>query len=699
MNTLPFLRRFIARPTGIFTGVAFACLAFCLPAHSFTLVADGKPAATLVVPDDVRLVEQYAAQEFQYHARKASGAELPVLTESEAAQKPGSKIYFGRTDALKKAGFGGEDFGKYGYAGRLKDGSLFFYGMDAPDPLPVDIAPEDLLIQKARPLCWEKPVGTLLATYDFLESQLGARWIWPGETGVYVPEQSTIAVEQYDVTGKPRYVFNHMMPYEENAMEQRQWLLRQRFLRIEPSRFIVDHSFWHYWDIYKDTHPDIFAMWPDGTRTPMEGQPGDLMAMCVTNPDLVKLKVERWRTGAPALLQGRDLKSDGDFEKGYINVHENDVAAYCTCPACRAADAPDPRFANHDYWSKGIVSPFSKGGRWLRGSTPPKDRSLTEPSVTDRYMKFYLAVQKEAEKHKPGVTVQGQVYANYEEPPKEVKLNERIILNFVYFPGVIWTPEETRRTHAMWDAWQASGATLFLRPNTTNFRGHNMPDFYARQLGGTLKHLANGRLAGTNWDALIGQWAVQAPNFYMIARMLQHPDASVDEILGGFYAAFGPARDQVAAYFDHWDKVSNKLDRKDWDAFLDDASEMGPSGKGALGYLSQSFTPEAMARGRELLGKAVAAAKGDPAAEQRVKILDLGLRNAELTMDAFHAFRQINRKDTASQEKFVAAITKLEQFRAAHRGQYLNFGEDFLAERERQIWGDALRQIRAKEAT
>lgn len=662
------------------------------------LVRDGQPEAVLVVPDDAKLVPFYAAKEFQHHVKLSTGVELPIVTETGAEAETHGKVYFGRTRALKDAGLGNEDFGKYGYAGRLRNGSLFFYGVDADDPLPSDIAEEDILVEKARSLCWERPVGTLLATYDFLESQLGARWIWPGPTGEYVEPLETITVEEYDVSGAPRYLSNHMLPAEEGAVEQRQWLLRHRFLRLEPALFINDHSFTVYWDTYKDTHPDIFAMRPDGTRVPVDGQIGPLMAMCVSNPELVRLKVERWRTRAPSVVEGREVRDDGLFDMGFINVGENDVAGYCVCADCRAMDAPDPRFDTHPYWSEGVLHPFNQGGRWLRGSRATSDAYLTQPSLTDRYMKFYLAVQEEAEKHKPGVLVRGQAYVNYDQPPKETKLNERIIISFVKFPNMIWTPEDTRETLDVWDRWQATGATLFLRPNITNFRGHNLPDFYARQMGDALSHIANTRLVGTVWDALMGQWAVHAPNFFMIGRMLQHPDRTPDDILDEFYSAFGPAKAEVAAYFNFCDQASNTLSKEDWNSFLDDTSEMGASGRGALGHLSQSFTPEVMRQARELLNKAITAAQGDKDAEQKVRVLDLGFQDAELTMNAYRAFREIDPKDPASQQNFLLAVEALEKFRDDHRGQYVNFGEDIISGRETRIWGATLTEIKTNLA-
>ncbi len=673
----------------VFTG----CGLFVATGSALTLVDNGKPAAVLVVPDEKLLVPQYAALEFQHHVKKAGGAVLPIVSETEAAALPGGKVYFGKTRALEKAGLGGEDFGKYGFAGRLKDGSLFFYGRDANIPLPDDIAPEELLLSKGSTFCWKKTIATLLAVHDFLDTELGARWILPGPSGEYVPKRATIAVENYDKHGTPRYISHHMLPFEEGALEQRQWLLRQRFLRLEPEGFITDHSFEDYWKDYHETHPDIFAMRPDGSRGLSPTQPGILATMCVSNPELVRLKIERWKNTGEKDAEGKSLNwRDGDITKGFINVHENDVDGYCACPACRAMDAPDPRFATHDYWGKGIIKPFLEGGRYLRGEKT--NASETEPSLTDRYAKFYLAVQKEAEKIQPGVTVHAHAYLNFREPPKETKLNDRITINFVEVPFQFWRDEDTKKSLAAWDGWRASGVKLFLRPNLT-YRGHNYPDIYVRRLGGLLSHFAQNGMVGSVWDGLLGQWATQGPNFYMIGRMLQHPEMTPDAILNEFYSAFGPAKEQVAAYFNYWDGMVSSVTPEEEARFRQDIKAKSLGGESPM-VLSYVFTPDVMARGRELLDQATVAAAGDEEAKARVHILDLGLRDAELTLAAYDSYKKISRKDEASQKRFAEAVAKLEEFRNAHMGQYVNYGVGWMRQVENGMWGDALRQIQAK---
>ena len=42
--------------------------------------------------------------------------------------------------------------------------------------------------------------GTLLAVYNFLDCQMGVRWLWPGKLGEVVPKVSTIRIGNLDQT-------------------------------------------------------------------------------------------------------------------------------------------------------------------------------------------------------------------------------------------------------------------------------------------------------------------------------------------------------------------------------------------------------------------------------------------------------------------------------------------------------------------
>ena len=71
----------------ILRGLGSLC-AFCLlatsPVRALDLVAEGQPRTTIVIPDEPLPVHKAAAEELQYHVRRASGAELPIVAEGAA---------------------------------------------------------------------------------------------------------------------------------------------------------------------------------------------------------------------------------------------------------------------------------------------------------------------------------------------------------------------------------------------------------------------------------------------------------------------------------------------------------------------------------------------------------------------------------------------------------------------------------------
>ena len=83
--------------------IALVCALSALsPLWALDLVVDGQARSALVIPQPPLPVHQAAAEELQYHVRRASGAEPPVIREDETQDDRGS-VYLGpckRTIAL-----------------------------------------------------------------------------------------------------------------------------------------------------------------------------------------------------------------------------------------------------------------------------------------------------------------------------------------------------------------------------------------------------------------------------------------------------------------------------------------------------------------------------------------------------------------------------------------------------------------------
>jgi hypothetical protein len=427
------------------------------------------------------------------------------------------------------------------------------------------------------------------------------------------------------------------------------------------------HSFKSYWRRFGTSHPEFFNLLPDGTRrsdpTSYGGNPRNI-SMCVSEPALWKQIVEQWKR----------TRTPGD---PCIKLGENDNPGKCTCPNCMAWDVPDPASGGIamnatteigddvvDLPGKNKQSldkiPFSERLALAKKAFAKKDPNWYRflGSLSDRYAKFYLAVQKEAEKIDPQATVLGFAYSNYVSPPLQTKLNKRVVILFV--PNFIfpWTAKKRAAARKRWDGWSKTGASMMLRPNWI-LAGHNMPLFYAQRIGEDFNHFAAHGLLATSFDSLNGQWSTQGPNLYVLARLHNEPGRCVDEILDEYYSGFGRAGNAVRNYFRHWEKVSDAVTDKSFsDACV---STGGNSWKGFFLLADKIFTPEVMKKGRELMTEAQKAAQGNPVLERRVAFLERGLRRAELTLAAQAAFRAYKKEGDLG--IFANALNELDSYR------------------------------------
>ncbi len=670
------------------SGLFVFFLAGLSSASGMEIVRDREARAVIVTPDDPFPVAQRAAEELQYHIRKATGAELAIIPEGRSAAQELNRIYLGDCEATWNAGIDVESLTPAGFVIRLIGNNLFIAGHDSGGTIGSRWA--------------STRHGTLFGVYEFLEKEMDVRWLWPGELGEVIPPRSDLVLTGCEHERDPPFfdtgwglarLGDAYWPtpesFERFQSDQIVWSLRHRF-NTSTVQLYTSHYFHSagYNRRFLDSRPDFFQQIPDGTRGFLPGTKvvseqvpygGHRISMCVSNPDLHKQMVADWKAARPADPTGR----------GYlvVNACENDTAGSCTCDNCRAWDAPDPRFDNHDYWSDGKVVP---NDNWQAGRTDSQGRPA--PSLSDRYARFYLAVQKEAEKVDPDVIVSGYAYANYKEPPVQTKLNDRIVIVLVGWPYFPWTEADIAEMREFWDGWRATGAKLFLRPNTM-LSGHNLPYNFARKLGGQLSYAYSNGMAGNTFDSMTGQWAAQGPNLYVLGRFLSRPDLPVEKILDEYYGGFGQASGEVRAYFEYWEKAADRFSDEDYlkDAFTGEVTEQD-SGR-RLGYrrplwrLARAmYTPEVMAEGRRLLNQAQRAARGDSIAEKRVDFLEKGLAHAELTMDAAraHADHQQNSENPILTpyadnytgklgERYKSAIDKLVEFRKLAVEEHPNF--------------------------
>jgi len=595
----------------------------------FEIVSGSTAKAILVVPKDNPPVAALAAVEMQKHIEKATGVTLRVVAEGSDSDSSLGKIYIGSCAAAAHAGLDTGKMKKNQYVIMVTDQAMFLAGSDDREGDPVY---KDLM-----------SMGTLLAVYEWLDADLGVRWVWPGELGTYVPRKESIAVSPGKRNGQPRFIHTRLRfppgdfrgsdwngvcsakVYGDFLQETTRWLRRHRFVRTVTMEY--GHAFMDYWARFGKTHPEYFALTPEGARRPV-GHPAHVQ-LCVSNPDLHKQIISDW-------LETRKTHPD-IWVNGNLNDYTPKDAA-CTCEKCKQWDGA-----------------FRQASGWPKGT----------PSLSNRAAKFLLALQQEAKKHDPDATVIGLAYGVYAgAPDKSIKLNDHIVLRDVppYKFPLKSNPEGKEGIDILqkdWDGWAQTGAKMVLRPNYFYVgAGFTVPYIFSHEFGMEFQHAVANGLIATDFDSLTGQWGIQGPMLYLLGRIHVRPDMKVDAILDEYYSSFGSAKKTIKQYFDYWEAVTLSHSAKDmpWSSnFIRRAHEFIP--------------PQCYPKAEQLLQTAQRLTKDDKTASQRIEFLQKGLNHSKLFVMTCQAWAQWNKTDPASPERkklhesFTQAIAQLDAYR------------------------------------
>ncbi|MFO8081716.1 MAG: DUF4838 domain-containing protein [Armatimonadota bacterium] len=655
----------MSKPLAVIYAAVFASMPPIANAQ-VPVVEDGEPVAVVVTADEPSPTAVYAAEEFVSHVREATGATLPVVTESATPEGAAGRIFVGVTDAARAQGIQPETLALEESLLRVVGSDLFVLGS------------ED---GQSDPLSQSNPhSGTLFGVYELLQRSLGVVWAWPGELGRYVPRTDSVVISgELDETLSPALTFrgirwryirrvaiygeeydpNHeRIAFSQEGIERygrdlQAYLRRHRMGRSEPKP-PVGHYFKYWWERHGDENPHWFMLNEQGERGPLPGQGTKHVSMCVSEPDLHNYIIEQW---------------DGE---GPIRLGEVDGRDRCRCERCLSWDAPQPE----------VIPPV----------LAHDERSFYSPLwVTDRYARFWKTIRDMAVERNPDALVTTFLYQNYFPAPAEVTdLGPNIYGEFVpwgddqvdFFPmtegALEWLKEQ-------WIGWAETGIIMSYRPNYMH-DGYTMPHLDTRQSSEFFKFAYQHGMIGTDFDSLTGQWATQGPKLYVHMRLNADPTLELDQILDEYYSVFGPAEEQVREYFGYWEEYAVEHHQRIIDLFRD----VGNRWQRFTLKAHEAYPPECFPPAEALLQAAMQAAAADPNPDYvaRVEFLEAGLEHAKLCgrlAALFDGSYNIPR-DSGRFGQAQEVARELVSFRKAHEHMYISDYAYGAAWRELRRW-------------
>jgi hypothetical protein len=279
------------------------------PKDAVVLIKDGISDYHIVIPDSPTPAEKKAAEELQKDLKTVSGAYLPITSDRDFPQE--KEIILGHSKRLDDIGLNVNlnQFDTDGFSIRTVGKKLVIVGG----------------VER----------GVLYGVYTFLEDIVGCRWFAADQS--FYPDKKTIAFNKLNLSYTPKIFFRNIYYAEARDPEfcahqkitsnyYTPLLKNIKSIRLKGSFNFLCHTVFSFVppDEFFKTHPEYYSM-RDGKRTPSQ--------LCLTNPDLEKIVVERLKKA---------------FEKNpgflYCNVSQMDNGEPCTCEACKALDEKEGGF-------------------------------------------------------------------------------------------------------------------------------------------------------------------------------------------------------------------------------------------------------------------------------------------------------------------------------------------------------------------
>ncbi len=465
-------------------------LAICLaimPATAVTLVQDGQPTATIIVPAEVTPTVQLAADELARYLELISGAVVPVATEGETTT--GATIVVGPAD-LPEA-----------------------------ESIAIHVGDDGVLVQGGSDR------AVMFAVYRFLE-ELGCRWLAPDQE--FTPTMATIDVPAMDLNTAP--VFN-MRVFNARRESLRIWGMKMGmngFYTAEdvdttgdgyylPAAAPSCHAYYKMIppEMYFDEHPEWFPL--RGGQRQTSGQ------LCVTADGLADEFARR-------VIE----IFDEDPNLSVMSISPNDGHGWCECEKCQALDE---RLCGSRTTKQGLgaENPF-RGDRvfWFANEVARRVAKVHADKLL-----LTLSYINYAEPPDTIVPADNVVpwLCHYAPADYSRPINDP-------------TSEPNAQFNALLTRWAKQAPHLLFYAYVSKSMWWRLPRPVTHTFAADVKYLHSLGIRRYYCQSTLSDWAEAGPLYYVIAKLLWAPSQNPDAIAADWVThMFGPAAGEMTDYY------------------------------------------------------------------------------------------------------------------------------------------------------
>ncbi len=508
----------IARVGVLFLGVLTAYLlisqaCFAAPSThaspSVNLVDHGQAKAVIVIPDDTTaqpaeknwqlfLQEplilsdaRQSAQILSEYIQQCTGAQLSIVSESNRPANTNA-IHVGRTTVAEKL---------LASVGTLDDDGFLIAVPDASNVI---------LVGATEP-------ATEFAVYDFLESELGVRWLFAGDLGEHVPSHESLSISGVQRISQPKFVSRFFrVEHEGGDTWTRRNRVHQRIAFHHNIEKVVPVRGEKSWTA---KHPEYFPLIENKRYLPERTNTSD-WHLCYTADGVAQ---------AMSDLVIDSLNQYPRYKSFSLGISDGGPETYCHCEPCLAArkDAGINAFGFNDY--------------------------------SNQYYQWCNDVVAGITAVKPDITVGCMAYREVAEAP-DFDIHDRLVPHITY-ELVQWADAGRREQFKkIVEAWSDRAKQLGHYEYMFGELNITIPRLYAHSLADYLRYANDQGVIGFYAETTrmrANAMAYVGPQPYLLLRLLWNPDADVDLLINDWCAsAVGvDAAPYLEKYYQRWEQI------------------------------------------------------------------------------------------------------------------------------------------------